>query len=406
MKRKILYISMCMPLDKAFHAGGKTFNYYINKFVEDEKNEVTLIAKVLQEEEQFISHVNPKIRSFLVATPKEKLKRWIAYLKSINSKFNPCYKYGNVLTKEIYDQIEMNLRRLKNEGYQPGIVILEWTSMLLFIECVKKYFPNAKYVASEHDVTFLGKQREVCKTTNPVNKLLRHLCFLNMKKRELAAINKCDLVVTHNHKDKNLLINNGIVQSKLDVISPFYERFNEFERKPNNQDILFYGAMNRIENSSSALWFIDNVLPKLADCDVRFIILGNKPPKDLLQLRNDKIIVTGFVDDITPYFSSAMCLVAPLLLGAGVKVKVIEALSSGIPVLTNDIGIEGIDAKSGEEYIHCDSPEDYENAIRSMIMSSLDIDKISKNAKKLISCMYDLEASFVNYSEKVYGLIK
>lgn len=74
----------------------------------------------------------------------------------MNSKFNPLYPYGNVLTKEIFDQIERKLIKLKNENYQPNIVILEWTWMLLFIEKVKLYFPDAKYVASEHDVSFFG----------------------------------------------------------------------------------------------------------------------------------------------------------------------------------------------------------------------------------------------------------
>lgn len=59
--RKILFISMCMPFKKAFHAGGKTFNYYINKFANDSANEVTLIAKVLPEEEEYIKEVNSNI---------------------------------------------------------------------------------------------------------------------------------------------------------------------------------------------------------------------------------------------------------------------------------------------------------------------------------------------------------
>ena len=62
MKRKILYISMCLPFDKAFHAGGKTFNYYINSFANDPDNEVTLIAKVLPDEERYVDTVNKNIR--------------------------------------------------------------------------------------------------------------------------------------------------------------------------------------------------------------------------------------------------------------------------------------------------------------------------------------------------------
>lgn len=140
MKRKILYISMCLPFDKAFHAGGKTFNYYINSFANDVSNEVTLIAKVLPDEEKYIDTVNKRIKLFTVSAHKSGVKKYLAYAKSINSKFNPLYRYGNTLTYDIYTQIEKRLRKLEIEGYEPDIVILEWTQMLLFIDCVKKIF--------------------------------------------------------------------------------------------------------------------------------------------------------------------------------------------------------------------------------------------------------------------------
>ena len=406
MRRKILYISMCMPFNKAFHAGGKTFNYYINSFANDENNEITLIAKVLPDEEKFIETVNSKIKKYLVATPKQGLHKCISYAKSLNSKYNPCYKYGNVLTKEIYDQIEKKLHILQDEGYRPDVVILEWTSMLLFIEQVKKYFPNAKYVASEHDVSFLGYLRKYEKAEGFLDKKIKKIAYDSLKYHELNAINKCDLVVTHNLKDKKLLIKNGVETEKTDVIVPYYDKFSVTKREPNKRDIIYYGAMNRIENSTSAIWFAENVLPRLADCKVRFIIIGNKPPKELMNMANDKIIVTGFVEDPSLYFEHAMCLAAPLLLGAGIKVKIIEALSSGVPVLTNDIGIEGIDAEDGKEYFHCEKPEEYEMVIRKIISGEIDTSVITSNAKRMIEEKYNLENSSKNYRERVYQLVE
>lgn len=406
MKRKILYISMCLPFDRAFHAGGKTLNYYVNKFADDPENEVTLIAKVLPDEEPFIQSVNPKIKLHLVSTPKSGTKKMLCYLKSLNSKYNPVYKYGNTLTKEIYDQIERELKSLKSQGYKPNIVILEWTSILLFIDRVKRYFPDAKYVASEHDVTFLGKERKFQAAEGLINRRIKKASYRNIKSRELSAISSCNLVVTQNQKDRLLLEQNGVSSDILGVIAPYYDRFPSSKRTPNNRDIIYYGAMNRVENSSSALWFIDNVLPNLSDCNIRFIVIGNKPPKELLDRQNDRVVVTGFVDDPAPLFENSMCLVAPLLLGAGVKVKIIEALSAGIPVLTNDIGIEGIDARDGIEYFRCITAEDYESVIRKMINEEIDSTQITNNAIEMIERSYDLKKSFSKYSNRVYSLIE
>ena len=133
-KRKLLFISMCLPYTKVAHAGGKTFHYYLNSFAKDKENDVILIAKVLPSEKVYVDEWNNRIRLLSVATPDNKIKRYWSYLLSINSKVNPWYKYGNTLTKEIYGQIKKQLLTLKHEGYSPDFVILEWTEMLLFID--------------------------------------------------------------------------------------------------------------------------------------------------------------------------------------------------------------------------------------------------------------------------------
>lgn len=402
-KRKILYLSMSIPYNNVRHAGGKTFNYYINSFAEDPDNEVTLIAKVLPDEENEVRNINPKIRSLFVRTPKNTVNRIFSYIKSINSKFNPLYPYGNVLTKEIFDQTERQLKRLTKEDYRPDVIILEWTWMLLFVDKVKKYFPEAKYVASEHDVSFLGAGREMNQATG-IKKINKRLYYHNLKKRELECINKCDFVVTHNNKDRCILLDNGIECEKVGVIAPYFEKPQSLVRNNIGNDIVFYGAMNRYENEISAIWFIENVMPRIDDLNVRYLVIGNKPSENIKKYASEKVVFTGFVQDVQPYFSKAKCLAAPIQAGAGVKVKILEAMSMGIPVLTNSLGIEGIEARDGFEYLHCEEPEDYENAIRKILKGDIDTEQIAQNALRAIDKNYDLEKSFLNYSGKIYSL--
>ena len=402
-KRKILYISMSIPYDNVPHAGGKTFNYYINGFANDIDNEVTMIAKVLPEEEHQIENINPNINPIIVRTPKNKVKKYISYIKSLNSKINPLYRYGNVLTKEIFNQIGNELDKLKNTGYVPDIVILEWTWMLLFIDQVKKRFPNAKYIASEHDVSFLGAQRQY-ENAKGFKKIYKKLYYNNLYKREILSINKCDYVVTHNAKDKKLLLKNGVEQSKLGVIVPYINLPEQVARKNINKNILFYGAMNRMENEISAEWFIKNVMPEIKDTGAKYVIVGNKPSDELKKYESDNVIITGFVQDIQPYFSSAMCLAAPIQAGAGVKVKILEAMAMGVPVLTNNIGIEGIEVNDGIHYYHCETPEDYNGKIRYIIQNRDEAEKVAQNALKFINDNYNLKNSFKEYSEKIYSL--
>ena len=209
-------------------------------------------------------------------------------------------------------------------------------------------FPGLKIIASEPDVTFVGYERK-----SHYYKGLKHIAWVHKakweKKLELNALRCCDLTLPQNPDNCKLLEKEGIDKGKLMWLSPYFTNMSDCIRNSNGRDILFFGAMSRPENYLSAIWFIENVMSALSDIDIRFIVMGDNPPEQLLAYENNRIIITGFVDEPESYFASSLCFVAPLLIGAGIKVKVLEALSSGIPVLTNEIGIEGIPAKNGEE---------------------------------------------------------
>ena len=85
-------------------------------------------------------------------------------------------------------------------------------------------------------------------------------------------------------------------------------------------------------------------------------------------------------------------------LGAGIKVKVLEAMSAGVPVLTNDIGIEGIGCRNGREYWHCQRAEEYADRILWMEEHTCEAAKIAENGRKYIEENFDLEKKY-GYSE-------
>jgi len=115
---------------------------------------------------------------------------------------------------------------------------------------------------------------------------------------------------------------------------------------------VFYGAWSRRENSSGLLWFITNVLP-LLDANCRFVIIGsgvNEEVRKAAQVFGDAVEFSGFVDNPYEILAGARALVAPLFEGAGVKVKVLEALACGTPIIGTEISFEGIDVKL---LVHC-----------------------------------------------------
>lgn len=394
---RVLYIAATTPYDTVPHAGGQTLNYYISNLAADHRFDVSLVSFC---EENVLARTNFKEKNihFYPIVRTYNIKNTIRNILSINSKVNPWYKYADMMTWNASDLLMRRLMDIKSQGYQPQIIIMEWTQIVLQVNEIKNLFPLAKIVASEHDVSFLGARRKVKFETNGLIKAYRNIQSRNLYKRELRALNNCDLVYTHNQKDNELLKQEGISSQKRRVLVPYYHQ-SQLERNCSNKDILFYGNMKRMENEQAAIWFIENVMPLLSDISVRFVIVGGGPSAKLKSYENNRIKVLGYVENIDPIFSEAMCFVAPLSLGAGIKVKVLEAMYTGIPVLTNTIGIEGIPAIDGKDYIRCAEPVEYKDAIYKLFRG-----KITINGKHAIENNFSISSSIIDYKETLATL--
>lgn len=397
-KVKILWISASVPCKKIPHAGGQTFRFYFNEFLEDDRFDVRLIGFNDGMPKDEIELELEKVDHKIVYKSKNSFKK----LVNIESTLNPWNRTAGIVSNYYYFRTIKYVKTYKACGFTPDIIILEWTGIVLLASELKKIFPKAKLIASEHDVTYVGWERKR-EFYSGLKKILWNIKFNQERKLELKSLSLCDLVLPHNPENCQLLIKDGISLHKIKWLSPYFNSMSNIKRVHSEPVILFFGAMNRMENSLSALWFIDNVLPRLDDLPIKFVVLGGNPPEQLKEKESDRVHITGFVEDIKPYFESSMCFVAPLLLGAGIKVKILEALSSGIPVLTNNIGIEGIPVCDKNEYLHCETAEEYENSIRLIFEKKIDVNQIESNAKRFMS-NYSLEKSSLEYRNIIYKI--
>ncbi|MCM3763519.1 glycosyltransferase family 4 protein [Neobacillus niacini] len=405
MKKNMLVVSPYAPYDKVGHAGGKTHNYYLKYFHKSDEFKVRLISFYNKMDEGKIDLDAYQIEHTLIyknPSVKEKLFR---RLIDLESKHNPFNRYADIVSNYEAFRVISVMKQMKEDGYYPDIILLEWTQMVVLAPKIRKIYPDAKMVASEHDVTFLGYERKYQYEKHPLKKQLLKYKYNKMKKRELDVLhNICDLVVTHNVKDRQLLEQHGFDGEKLHVIVPYYMDMTAVQRKAATKDIIFFGAMSRPENYLSAIWFIENVLDQIADKEARFVVIGGNPHPSLVKYASERVEIAGFVDDVSTYFSSCLCAAAPLVLGAGIKVKILETLSAGVPTLTNEIGIEGIPAQDGLHYLHCTEPQEYARAINKIINGEIDIDQLTVNMKGFIKEQFNMEKSAAEFLERVRNL--
>ncbi len=134
--------------------------------------------------------------------------------------------------------------------------------------------------------------------------------------------------------------------------------------------LLFIGAMNRDTNVDAVTWFCAEVLPlvRAQRPGVRLTIAGAAPTDEVLALGEDPSIeVTGFVEDLEPYLARATVFVSPLRVGGGIIAKNIDAMASGLPVVTSTIANEGVDARAGEQVLLADDPRAFADAVLALL---------------------------------------
>ena len=395
---KLLSISTVVPYDKIGHAGGKTYNYYMKSLAQDADVDLHIAAFSRKSDLGLYDLTDYQIPNTIMLSSGDLATNTKRILLDILGRGEG---YGSLFSQYKRHCILKALGKMEQQNQLPDVIQLEWTEMVLLAKDFKERYPEIRLIASEHDVSFLGAQRKMLH--HPGNKKYAREYAL-MRRLELEALQLCDIAMPQNEKDKALLIENGIPEEKIHVLTPFYHDMRHIVRKEPNHDILFWGAMYRPENYESAIWFIEQVMPLLEDLDVRFVVAGNRPPEALKKYNGGRVRITGFVEDETPLFENSMCFVSPLLTGAGIKVNVIEALSAGIPILTNDIGIEGIPAVDGQSYFHCTTAEEYAEIIRKMYHNPQESKQMELQQRKLIAESFNLPESFARYTQMLKGL--
>jgi len=126
--------------------------------------------------------------------------------------------------------------------------------------------------------------------------------------------------------------------------------------------LLFVGSMDWEPNKDAVFWFVNEILPLIdgGRHRVRLQIAGSSQSPEISRLHDGrKIIIRGFVENLSDIMAETDIFVAPIRIGSGVNVKVIEAMSYGLPVVTTSKGAEGLEVKDGEHLVICDSARDF-----------------------------------------------
>lgn len=179
-----------------------------------------------------------------------------------------------------------------------------------------------------------------------------------------------------------------VVENVIDT-----ERLAGIDRRQDKPSIIMVGDFNYPPNAEGASFFVLNAWPEIRSAlpETELWLVGkNTNPRVLAWDGKDGIHVTGMVDDVRQYLARATVSVAPLFVGTGTKLKILEALASGIPVVTTRIGAEGIDVTNGVDILLADSAKDFADCCIRLLQDPELRRTLINAGQELIRAKYDI----------------
>jgi polysaccharide biosynthesis protein PslH len=218
---------------------------------------------------------------------------------------------------------------------------------------------GARLVLDEHNIEheLLGRMAAV--ERSPLRRAYNRLEEHKFRRAELGSWRRFDGLVFTSDREREIAAGatprpSAVVPNGVDL--DFYRPTQVPE---GSNDILFTGIQSYRPNHDAAMHFAREVLPlvRMEVPGARFRIVGQRPSEDLRRLAGPDIDVTGWVDDLRPHFERAAVVVAPLRMGGGTRLKILEAFAAGRPVVSTPIGCEGLQVRDGEHLLVSDRPD-------------------------------------------------
>lgn len=272
------------------------------------------------------------------------------------------------------------------------VIQLETLFLCPYISAIRKH-TNAPVVLRAHNIEHLIWARLASEEKNPIKKLyLKHLAH-TLRRYEITVIDKLDGVATITAKDAgwfaslNKEIPVEVVTFGMDI--PDRE---EISSGTDYSSLFHIGSMNWMPNEEGLRWFLKEVWPGIntAFPSVTLTLAGRHMPGWLKGSKFPNVNVIGEVENAAQFIRQHGVLLVPLLSGSGVRIKILEAMLAGKPVISTTIGAEGINYTHGENILIANTPREWADCVGLIAGNHQLARRIGANAAALVRQHHDI----------------
>lgn len=254
-------------------------------------------------------------------------------------------------------KIALQLQQLLQESAFDAILI-ESIFMMPYFGMIRKNF-SGPVILRAHNVEHLIWERIAANEGNILKKKYLGILAKQLKRFEINCFLQADAIAAISDIDAESIRK---LTPAADVVTiPFAITLKNQQRPQKDFEARFghIGSMDWAPNSEGIDWFIKNVWPEVViKCpDAEFHMAGRNIPSRYVSNESVNFFVEGEVDIAEDFMLSLDALIVPLFSGSGVRIKIAEALSLGVPVITTPVGSEGLLVKNGEDIIICNDAQ-------------------------------------------------
>lgn len=350
-----------------------------------------------------LAAVNVEVRQCMIETPSHPISEeptaypftWKSTF--IDTRVNWVHALANLFKSESY-----NLSRFNNQEYtelvlkeievfQPDFILAEGIYTIADLEGIRAR-TRVPIVLRTHNVEFLIWERMAGSCSNPLKRAYLKLLAKRLKHAEIALCNRVDAIWAISDQDASMWRELG-VKTPMAVIGIGIPNLDQFPLAGKiKRQLVHLASMDWLPNREGLDWFIGSIWPQVQRefPDLNLVLAGHHMPDAYSNLKSMRIEVKQAAN-AREFLQQEGILIVPLKSGSGIRVKILEALACGIPVITTTIGCEGIAVQDGREVLIADDAESFCMKIKYLLSDSAHLDRISENAATFARENYRIE---------------
>jgi glycosyltransferase involved in cell wall biosynthesis len=252
------------------------------------------------------------------------------------------------------------------EEHAVDVVQIEHSQLAGYVDAIPTDRPICK-ILSLHNLGWVQSAREVRLKAAAGRRTLSIFNALTMRNWEARYAERFDHCITVSELDaarvraRNPRLRVSTIENGVDC-----GRLRPLPEVSTGNDLLFVGLLDYPPNADAVLFFCDRILPAIRRrvANARLLVIGDGAPPAVRRLAGrDDVVLAGQVEDVVPYYQRSPVSVVPLRAGSGTRLKILEAMALGRPVVATGIGCEGLDIRHGREFLIADTAEEFARSV-------------------------------------------